>query len=466
MNKRILLFIISIVFIIAGTFFAIKWGRGYRLDFKNGQLKGTGLLVANSFPTGAQVYIDGKLTTATDDTLNLPPGEYRVKIQKDGFLPWEKSLKLEEELVTQTNARLFPAVPELKPLTFSGALNPIPSPDGNKIIYTVASASAQAKNGLWLQELANRPLNLSRGPRQLATTSPSFPFEKAQLVWSPDSSQVLAIFMDEEADDTSDKESATEKINASFLLEASRFNKTEDFRDVTAQLSIIFSEWEQELALKEKERLQILPEEIQQLATASAKNWYFSPDEKKILYTTLKEMSLPEEILPQLPASNTQKEERELKENRIYVYDLEEDKNFFIKETEAAEEAKIILDQALRKIKASETPLKMYQRLQKEKTVDTLRAFRAQYTPLLIQNIQWFPTSSHLIIIEEDKIIVSEYDGTNKAVVYAGPFADNFVYPWPDGSSLIILTSLNPDSPPNLYLINLRWSLRNKDCPF
>lgn len=452
MHKRALLFIISIVFIIAGTFFAIKWGRGYRLDFKNGQLKGTGLLVANSFPTGAQVYIDDKLTTATDDTLNLPPGEYKVKIQKEGFLPWEKTLKLEKELVTQTNARLFPAVPELKPLTFSGVLNPIPSPDGNKIIYTVASASAQAKNGLWLQELASRPLNLSRGPRQLATDSLSFPFEKAQLVWSPDSSQVLAIFMDE---DVSDME-GTEKINASFLLEASRFNKTEDFRDVTAQLPIIFSEWEQELALKEKERLQVLPEEIQQLATASAKNWYFSPDEKKVLYTALKEMSLPEEILPQLPASNTQKEERELKANRIYVYDFEEDKNFFIKEAGESEEAKIILDQALTKTKASEAPLKIYQRLQKENTVDTLRAFRTQYTPLLIQNIQWFPTSSHLIIIEEDSIIISEYDGTNKAVVYAGPFAENFVYPWPDGSSLIILTSLNPDSPLNLYLMNLR----------
>lgn len=445
MNKKLLLFIISVIFIITGTILAIKWGQGYRPDFRNGKLKGTGLLVVNSFPTGAQVYINDKLTTATDDTLNLPPEEYKVKILKDGFLPWEKTLKLEEELVTQTNARLFPAVSELKPLTFSGVLNPTPSPDGNKIIYTVASASATAKNGLWLQELADRPLNLSRGPRQLAQDSSNFPFQEAQLVWSPDSTQVLAIFLTE-----------TDKVRASILLDISRLNQVVDFRDVTARLPLIFSEWEQELALKERERLKVLPEEIQHLATASAKNWYFSPDEKKVLYTATLEINLPEEIIPPLPASNTQPEERELKSNRMYTYDLEEDKNFFIKEVPESGE-KILLDQALRQQTSPPNPLKIYQKLQKDKTIEeTLQAFQVQYSPLSIQNIQWFPTSSHLIIIEENKIIISEYDGTNQAVVYAGPFKDHFVYPWPDGSRLLILTSLNPDAPDNLYMINLR----------
>ncbi len=245
-------------------------------------------------------------------------------------------------------------------------------------------------------------------------------------------------------------------IRASILLDSTRLNKAEDFLDVTARLPLIFSEWEQDLALKERERLKVLPEEIQHLATASAKNWYFSPDEKKVLYSAKTNLTLPEEIIPSLPASNTQLEERELQENRMYVYDLEEDKNFFIQETESAIE-KILLDQGLSLVKITDNPLKIYQRLQKEKTtLETFEAFQVQYSPLSIQNIQWFPTSSHLIILEENKIIISEYDSTNRAVVYAGPFKGGFVYPWPDGSRLIILTSLNPDSPDNLYMVNLK----------
>lgn len=445
MNKKIFFFLASIIFITAGTICAIKWANGYRPDLKKGQIKGTGLLVVNSFPNGAQVYINDKLTTATDNTLNLPPGEYKIKIQKDGFLAWEKTLKLEKELVKQTNAQLFPSVPELKPLTFSGAFNPTPSSDGNKIAYSVASASAQLKNGLWVEELANKPLTFSRGPRQLAQSTTTFPFEKAKLLWSPDSSQILAIFLGEKG-----------KPYSSILLDSSRLNRGDELLDVTARLSIIFSEWEQELALKERERLKLLPVQIEHLATESAKNWYFSPDEKKALYIASKDSQLPNNIIPAVPASNNQPEERDLKENRLYVYDFEEDKNFFIKELKT-DEKKILLDQALKATSTTTNTIKEYQKLQQGNNIEqTIKNFQAQYSPLPLQNVQWFPTSSHLIKIEDSKIIISEYDHTNQAVVYAGPFANNFVYPWPDGSRLLILASLNPGSPLNLYMINLK----------
>jgi hypothetical protein len=63
-----------------------------------------------------------------------------------------------------------------------------------------------------------------------------------------------------------------------------------------------------------------------------------------------------------------------------------------------------------------------------------------------------------VIIVENNKIIIAEYDGTNRHTVYAGPFAADFAYPWPNGSRLIILASLNGggDLPPNLYSINLK----------
>jgi len=156
--QKILVALLGILFIIVGTLAAVRWAKGYRFNFgeKGPELTGTGLLVAGSDPKGAQVYVNGKLTTATDDTLNLPSGSYEVEIKKDGFLPWKKTLEVTAELVTQTTAKLFPSVPNLTPLTFTGASQPLPSPDGQKIVYRVAEADNEAKNGLWILELAER----------------------------------------------------------------------------------------------------------------------------------------------------------------------------------------------------------------------------------------------------------------------------------------------------------------------
>lgn len=142
---RLLILLIFILALTGGILFAIKIAKGYRPSLTNKALQGTGLLSANSTPKGASVFINDKLTTATDDTLNLPPGEYKIKVALDGYIPWEKTLTLIPELVTQTNVRLFPSVPNLKPLTFSGALNPTPSPDGQKIVFSVETLPPKPK---------------------------------------------------------------------------------------------------------------------------------------------------------------------------------------------------------------------------------------------------------------------------------------------------------------------------------
>ncbi|MBI3093109.1 MAG: hypothetical protein HYZ02_02635, partial [Candidatus Levybacteria bacterium] len=68
-----------------------------------------------------------------------------------------------------------------------------------------------------------------------------------------------------------------------------------------------------------------------------------------------------------------------------------------------------------------------------------------------------FPDSKHLIYVEEKKINILEYDGANKTTIYAGPFVDNYVFPWPNGSKLVVLTNLgNENIPPNLYTIGLK----------
>lgn len=70
----------------------------------------------------------------------------------------------------------------------------------------------------------------------------------------------------------------------------------------------------------------------------------------------------------------------------------------------------------------------------------------------------WLPDSRHVILIEENTISIVDFDGTNKAIIYAGSFQDSLVFPWLDSSRLVIISSFPTPtaSEPNLYGINLK----------
>ena len=237
----------SAMVIIGGTYVVIQLAKGYRPTV-NGNLQGTGLLAANSIPNGAQVYLNGKLVTATDTTLNLEPGEYVIEIKKDGFSTWKKVLKIEKELVTQTNVVLFPAVPGLTPLTYTGAINVSPSPDGQKLVFYVASASAQTKNGLYVLDLADNLLSVKKGPHQISQEARGFNLSQAIIIWSPDSAQLLLSF---------------ERKNV--MLDPNKMNTLTELQDVSYKLPRLFSEWEEELYKRERTNLAKFPNEIKNL---------------------------------------------------------------------------------------------------------------------------------------------------------------------------------------------------------
>ena len=219
---------------------------------------------------------------------------------------------------------------------------------------------------------------------------------------------------------------------ANILLNADRFNDEGDWRDVTATLPVSINEWNNIVDQNQHDFSLELPPFMQTIATASAAAVYFSADGEKMLYTATASAQIPANLIPPLPASSTQDEQRSLQPGNIYVYDLKEDKNFWIATAPQATEEKL----------------------------SSLQVLINRYLPLNVQPVQWYPDSRHLIMIENEpsRIVIAEYDGTNRHTVYAGPFALNFAFPWPDGSRLLILASLNGGSnlPPNLYGINLK----------
>ncbi|MBP8590938.1 PEGA domain-containing protein [Candidatus Shapirobacteria bacterium] len=415
-QKRVAISLLTFFFVVSGTILISLLARGYRPDFQEKGLKPTGLLVVNSLPKGAQVFINGQLTTATNQTINLPPGEYRVTIKKPGYSSWEKNIILEKEVVTNIDAYLFPLAPDLKALTFSPTLNPLLSPDGTKLIYfspggeedpqnqnatQTAPLLPQEKGGVWLIDLTEKPLGRSLQPRVLVKTPKDLPIEQIETEWSPDSRQILLTI-----------NSKDEKSKQYFLLE---INQVYDFTlsplisTPTAQVITTLDLWEKQKNQQNKALLKRLPEEIQKFLEEKVASFSFSPDESKVLYQAGSDFQIKEKLLSQeIIGASTQKEERAVKKNQWYVYDLKEDKNF------------LVLDN-------------------KEAT-----------------KISWFPTSLHLLLIKEGKVEIEDYDGKMRTTVYAGPFDNGFVFPLPSAKGLLILTSLNnnTDSAPNLYSIN------------
>lgn len=398
MRKQFIIPLVILIFLLVGTVLVVTYGRGYRLGFDGGkpELSGTGLLVATSNPNGASVFINGHLTTATDSTLNLSPGDYTVRIVKEGYFPWEKKLKIQKEVVSKAEALLFPTNPKLEGITASGVKNPTLDPSASRIAYAVASESAR-KNGVYILDMTARPiLTLQSAATQIADNTLDL-LSEAALLWSPDGQELIATISAQVGKDTT------------YLLKTSSFNQNP--QDISATLSVVQATWEKDKLEKEKARTSTLKPALQKLIFENFNILAWSPDETKILYEASQSAELPLIIKPPLIGADSTPQDRSLNKDSIYVYDMKEDKNF--------------------KILSSKPESKLA--------------------------LQWFPDSKHLIYVEGKKIDILEYDGINRTTIYAGPFADNYVFPWPNASKLVVLTNLgNENIPPNLYTIGLK----------
>ncbi|MDP3955491.1 MAG: PEGA domain-containing protein [bacterium] len=430
-HKRTLFFIIILLFIALATYFMIQFAKGYRFSPAQRGFQPSGLLVATSVPDGAQVYIDGKLKTATNTTVFLTPGEYQVEIKKEGFAIWGKKLRIEKELVTKTDAVLFPLVPNLQSLTFTGASSPLVSNDGTKIVYSVNTPTGE-KNGLWILEFSDFPFGISREPRQIVKNlTGGRDFSKATYRWSPDSSSLLVTFEIINKNTASKKTTKQTKIEENFLIDTASLITSSQLAEVaktSTMTTTIIAQWEKEEKLKYDQKVAKLPVKLSEILKNNTNQIVFSPDETKILYIAIGEATIPDKIIPGLPGSSTQAEERNLKPHQTYVYDIKEDKNFLI-------------------IKDKECLVGLQ-----------INLISVQDKSFPDCTLRWFPGSRHLVLVEKDKIQILEYEGTNWLSVYSGNYQFPFAYANPSGNKLVILTNLSnlPDSLPNLYAVSLR----------
>ena len=428
----------SAIMIIGGTYLAVRWAQGdFRVDESEDMLaRETGLLHATSTPKGAEVYIDGKLTSVTDNTIYLSPGSYAVTISKDGYSTWHKNINIQRGLVAQTNATLFPSSPSITSVTYTGVQNPLASPDGSKIVFYTNAASAKSKNGLYVLDVTN----LARSPQQICDDDPDYNLSAATIVWSSDSNEILVV-----------------TASKTFLLNSSRFVNLQSTPDVSLQLTTTLTSWEEDLALREQQFAEKIPLAALDTIREHSKNMYLSPDKTRLLYTATGEASIPDGLIPYLPATNSQPEQRRLTTGQLYIYDSYEDRNYPLGEAVATSSAKMLLTTPVPATNVPFTANKsvIHSSLQTTDLDQTLTNFTNYYGSPLTREWTWLPDSTHLIRTHDNQIELISFDGTNLITIYSGPFAEGFLLPSPDNNSVLILTSFNPDGPKNIYAIEL-----------
>ena len=187
--KRLLILVFAIIFLIGGPL-AIFYSQGYRFDFETKKIVKSGAFYFRTQPESCEIYLDGKLKKKTDFLFgnafvkNLLPKKYNIRIEKEGYFPWEKTLEVKEEFVTEAkNIILFS-----KNLNFSLSLSDIEdyffSPDKKKIILEKTN-----KEG-WTLEI----LDLEKNTQELFLEEKGLTKKESQfrnLNWNSDSRMVL-----------------------------------------------------------------------------------------------------------------------------------------------------------------------------------------------------------------------------------------------------------------------------------
>ncbi len=428
-SKRFLLTILILVVIGVVAGIAVFFTKGYRISPETGAILGTGIISVTSVPDQASIYLDNRLVGATNENIkSLPPKDYLVTIRKEGYIDWQKTVKVNEGLITDIKSTLFRSIPTIYPLTYTGAENALLSPDGLKMVYVVPMAenqdsTARKKTGVWVWGMSDRPLTFNRGaePHQVMPSLDGVDLTKAKIRWSPDSTQILLQLPDR-----------------NLLLTEASYNDPP--KDITATLEPILKQWDSAQKDKDMARLQLITDLALQKTASNSAILKWSPDETKFLYSEDGKTNFKVVVLPanaQAQAGSSISTLGAPKAGLFETFDL------FNKDNHAAP-----------------TPNMSISWLPDSEHIVVTEPLNPQPTP---KPATGKPTNTEEVSkvenkIEPARIYILTADGSNKFEMYAGNIDPDSVVAWPDSSRLIVVSSLPTAtaSQPNLYGINLK----------
>ncbi|PIZ01006.1 hypothetical protein COY62_00565, partial [bacterium (Candidatus Howlettbacteria) CG_4_10_14_0_8_um_filter_40_9] len=191
-------FLVGILFGIS-SFVLIYLARGYVFELNGLKLsfRKTGMIIFSSRPNGANVTLDGKIVKQKSGSPLFPSripglltGDYALRLEKSGYLAWEKIMHVDEEVVSWADYILFfPATSKKDLLIENGrVLGAKESPDLRKIAYIYENTDK--KKELWyFDNLALEKTKLFPVKKEEVTANGDF--DITDIKWSADSSKIL-----------------------------------------------------------------------------------------------------------------------------------------------------------------------------------------------------------------------------------------------------------------------------------
>lgn len=184
-SKRLILeAIIGTCFIIT-TVFAVLLAQG-NIITPDGTIKETGVIEINSIPDDVQAFLDDKPVSISNHRIqNVLTGKITLRLQKEGYNPWEKVLEVNNDKITYVYAQLYPIDLQRIQIFTQNIDNLVYSQDKSRIIFTVLNSEVQEENGIWKFEFnQNIPLLQNSQPVKiysfnddLTNTLRTFPYE-------------------------------------------------------------------------------------------------------------------------------------------------------------------------------------------------------------------------------------------------------------------------------------------------
>lgn len=279
--KNLLNLALTLSSLLLITVLTLLYSEGWRIDLRGQSgypqptVKKTGMLAVRSEPDGAKVYLNEELVTATDDTISsLQPGQYELRIEKEGFEIWEKEVSVYPELVTDITAVLVLQSPRLEPLTNTDVKAFALSTNQNNIAFLTAN---HEEPGIWVLPLTGSPLNIFRNNTRLLVpdTANSKPSVGENVWWSKNDDELL-VRMNE---------------TGYLLYKVDAAGNANPVPEAITNVQEVFDRWDQEwktdfvdTKIEAIDLQQDIPEWVKENALNSTATW--SPDEEKFFFTT------------------------------------------------------------------------------------------------------------------------------------------------------------------------------------
>lgn len=134
---------------VALTIVLIIIAQGKKFD-DGGKFVDTSIIHLNVKPNDVKAYINGEEVRINETRIEgITPGEVILRLTKEGYAPWERTILLRGSEVKDVSAQLFPVNLKSEQITSSNVDKVFFSQNGDYIFYSILSSDIESEIGIW-----------------------------------------------------------------------------------------------------------------------------------------------------------------------------------------------------------------------------------------------------------------------------------------------------------------------------